>query len=203
MAAAATHTGNPPVIGFSRCPAGGCDALVFGFDLSDPSYLPIYTQTQTLARYAATGGSVWLALLEETVIIGYAVVGHPSPDSRWARAGMENLLELTGVEVSNAFRNQGIATQLLTHLFSDPRFDDLIIYLTAYAWSWDIAQTRLTCDSYRDMLIHLYGKFGFVPYMTNEPNICLKPENILMARIGRNVTQKDRDRFKWLRFNIA
>lgn len=137
---AAAHTGNAPVIRFSRCPADGCEALVFGIDLSDPSYLPIYTQKQTLARYAATGGSVWLALLKEKIIIGFAVVGHPFPESRWARTGMKNILELTGVEVSKAFRNQGIATQLLTSLFSDPRFDDHIVYLTAYAWSWDIAQ---------------------------------------------------------------
>lgn len=53
------------------------------------------------------------------------------------------------------------------------------------------------------MLIHLYAKSGFLQYMTNEPNICLKPENIFMARFGTNISKEDRDRFKWLRFGIA
>lgn len=37
---------------------------------------------------------------------------------------------------------------------------------------------------------------------TNEPNICLKPENIFMVRTGHNVPQKIKDDFKLLRFGI-
>jgi acetoin utilization protein AcuA len=52
------------------------------------------------------------------------------------------------------------------------------------------------------MLIHLYETFGFQEYQTNEPNICLKPENFFMGRIGKHVSQEMRIKFKWLRFDI-
>ena len=40
-------------------------------------------------------------------------------------------------------------------------------------------------------------------YETNESNISLRPENILMCRMGQNVTQTIKDRFKWLRFGLT
>ena len=33
-----------------------------------------------------------------------------------------------------------------------------------------------------------FAKEGFQELETNEPNVCLKPENIMMGRIGRNVS---------------
>ncbi|MFA5903191.1 MAG: hypothetical protein WC836_04605, partial [Desulfobacula sp.] len=57
-------------------------------------------------------------------------------------------------------------------------------------------------QSYRDMLISLYSPFGFTVLKTNEPNICLKSENIFMVRIGRKVPRKIQDDFKLLRFGI-
>ena len=40
-------------------------------------------------------------------------------------------------------------------------------------------------------------------YQTNEPNICLRPENIFMARIGENVSREIQNQFKWLRFGMT
>lgn len=183
-------------------PAGERDDLVFGIDTSDPAYQPIYTQKKTLERFAATGGSVSLALFRKRIIIGYAVIGDPSGDSRWAKARWSKILELKGVEVARHFRSRGIARQLLGHLFSGPAHDDCIVILSAFAWLWDMAHTDLSCDAYREMLTNLYTRFGFESCQTNEPNVCLKPENIFMARIGKNISANDRERFKWLRFGI-
>ena len=49
----------------------------------------------------------------------------------------------------------------------------------------------------------LFEPFGFQEYETNEPNLCLKPENIFMARIGARVSAEDQNRFKWLRFGMT
>jgi acetoin utilization protein AcuA len=41
-----------------------------------------------------------------------------------------------------------------------------------------------------------------VEYQTNEPNICLKPENVFMGRIGKKVSLEGQNDFKWLRFGM-
>ncbi len=203
MSFSVIETDKGPVTVSAGFPVGGCDVLTFGIDTSDPVYQPIYTREQTLEQFAATGGAVRLALFRERIIIGFAVIGHPAPDSRWAREGLNGILELKAVEVARPFRNLGIAGHLLTHLFSDSTFEDHIVFLTAYAWLWDIAHTGLSCGAYREMLMTLYARFGFESCQTNELNVCLKPENIFMARIGKNISSKERECFKWLRFGIT
>lgn len=176
--------------------------LVFGLDTSDPTYQPIYTREQSLKQLATAGGTLCLALFRKTRIIGYAGIAPPTLNSRWAGAASLPIQELKAVEVACPFRNQGIARTLLSCLFSESDFSDHIVILSAYAWLWDMAHTELSCQAYRKMLMTLYAGFGFKPYQTNEPNVCLKPENIFMARIGHRVSSKDRERFKWLRFGI-
>ncbi|MDT8378450.1 MAG: hypothetical protein RQ739_06115 [Desulfotignum sp.] len=184
-------------------PAGRSDELVFGINTSDPAYQPIYTRKQTLEQLAPRGENLCLALFRKKMIVGYALIAPPSQNSRWARVDSLPLVELKAVEVACPFRNQGIAGHLLTRLFSGSTFDDHIVFLTAYAWLWDMAHTDLSCDAYREMLMTLYARFGFESCQTNEPNVCLKPENIFMARIGKNVSSNDRECFKWLRFGIT
>ncbi len=127
----------------------------------------------------------------------------PSLNSRWAGADELPLQELKAVEVARQFRHQGIARCLLAQMFSGSAFNDQIVFLSSYAWLWDITHTGLSCHAYRKMLLALYAGFGFESFQTNEPNVCLKPENIFMARIGKQISLKDRERFKWLRFGIA
>jgi acetoin utilization protein AcuA len=52
------------------------------------------------------------------------------------------------------------------------------------------------------MLVHLFEQNGFRVFETNEPNVCLKPENVLMCRLGNNISRETKDRFKWLRFGL-
>jgi acetoin utilization protein AcuA len=58
----------------------------------------------------------------------------------------------------------------------------------------------MSAQQYRQMMMRLFEPFGFQEYNTNEPNICLKSENIFMARTGSNVSQETRQAFKWLRY---
>jgi acetoin utilization protein AcuA len=53
------------------------------------------------------------------------------------------------------------------------------------------------------MLIRLFSAHGFQEYQTNEPNLCLKPENLFMSRVGDQVPEQTRKAFKWLCFGIS
>ncbi len=183
--------------------AEGFENMEFGFDVSDPTYRPIFTRKQTLEQFAARGESVCLALLENKIITGFGVLVCPNENSRWAGTGGAITMELAAIEVARQLRNHGIARLLLSHLFSDPCLEEKIVFLSAYSWLWDLAYSGLNTASYREMLIRLYSDFGFVEYMTNEPNICLSPENIFMARIGENTSLQARENFKWMRFGIT
>ena len=148
------------------------------------------------------GGNMALALLNHKIIVGFAVLDAPDAEDRWARIGKPVVMELKAVEVLREFRNHGIARHLLDHLFSDPELNKKIIYLTAYSWIWDLDFSGLPIESYRNMLCSLYAGYGFFELPTNESNICLKPENIFMVRMGRDVSKRDQENFKWLRFGV-
>ena len=75
--------------------------------------------------------------------------------------------------------------------------------MVGYSWTWDLEGTQKTVQEYRRMLVELFGSYGFQEFQTNEPNICLKPENIFMGRIGENISQDLQTQFKWLRFGIS
>ena len=51
-------------------------------------------------------------------------------------------------------------------------------------------------------MIRLFSSQGFRTYQTNEPNVMMRPENLFMARIGGNLSEDTRYRFKQVRFNM-
>ncbi|MDP3284500.1 MAG: hypothetical protein Q8M56_08740, partial [Desulfobacterales bacterium] len=55
---------------------------------------------------------------------------------------------------------------------------------------------------YRNILINLFSYYGFGIYPTNEPNVMMRPENLFMARIGANISESIRKKFKLVRFNL-
>ena len=177
-------------------------ALATDFTTHHGPYRSIFTRKDTLQRILGRKGRIALALLDNKIIVGYAALDYPNAQERWSGLGDQSVMEMRAVEVSRGFRNQGIARQLLTRLLRDPRLNQKIIYLIAYSWTWDLAYSGLSTASYRQMLMTFYADFGFLEYSTNEPNICLKPENIFMARVGKGVLQTIQERFKWLRFGL-
>jgi GNAT superfamily N-acetyltransferase len=178
--------------------------LIFssGFKKYD-GYTSIYTRKDDLEHFVAKKGRVALALLDNQIIIGFAVLDYPNEKERWARLGGNIVMELKAVEVLREKRNRGIARQLLTPLFSDVGLEEKIVYLNAYSWIWDFDYSGLSLRAYRNMLINLYSGFGFTASLTNEPNSCLKSENIFMVRTGKNVLLKVQKNFKWLRFGVS
>ena len=164
----------------------------------------IFTQRESLAQSAARkGANVVLAIADHRDIIGYGLLVYPDPGERWAKLGAEIMVELEAIEVGRAYRSCGIAPTIVKMLLAYPRLEDKIIYLVGYSWTWDLKGNNLNGQEYRRMLVKLFEPFGFKEFETNEPNICLRPENILMCRMGKNVSRKIKDRFKWLRFGLS
>jgi acetoin utilization protein AcuA len=162
----------------------------------------IFTRKETLDRILGHGGKLSLAVADKGTIIGFSSLDYPDPAERWAGIGQSIVMELCAVEVLPAFRNQGIATRLLSLLFTCPELEHKIIYLVSYRWIWDLSRTGLSADSYREMLIRLYLRYGFEQAATNEPNVCLESGNIFMVRMGKHVSEQNREAFKWLRFGL-
>ena len=171
---------------------------------SHAQYKSIYTKRQTLEKIAAKNGTrVVLALGPQETIIGFGVLDFPEPHERWYQLGPGVMIELKAIEVSRSWRANRLAGRIVAHLMRHPRIEEMIAYLVGYSWTWDLDGTGLSAQQYRRMLIDLFTPHGFSEYQTNEPNICLRPENLFMGRIGSRVPEHLRQQFKWLRFGIS
>jgi acetoin utilization protein AcuA len=167
-------------------------------------YKSLYTRRQSLEDNAATAdANVVLAVAEPQNIIGFGVLAYPAPDERWAKLGPKIMMEIKAIEVCRKWRSFGIAPRIMKMILAHPQIEDKIIYLVGYSWTWDLAGTDMNARQYREKLVDLFQSHGFQAYETNEPNVCLKPENFLMCRIGKNISQMIKDRFKWLRFGLS
>ena len=166
-------------------------------------YKSLYTKRTSLEEKASQkDANVVVALMDERHIIGFGVFALPDPEERWAKLAQGVVMEVEALEVCRSWRSVKVAQGILKMLLSYPDIEEKIAYLVGYSWTWDLDGTQKTAHEYRKMLIHLYESFGFQEYQTNEPNICLKPENFFMGRIGKRVSQEVAKKFKWLRFDI-
>ena len=167
-------------------------------------YKSLYTSRELLEKSAEQPeANVVLALVEQNHIIGYAVLAYPDPEERWADLGPEIMMEVAAIEVSRSWRSHKIAASILKMMVVHPQIEEKIVYMVGYSWTWDLNGTGKTAQQYRQMLINLFKPQGFKEYQTNEPNICLKSENLFMCRVGNDIRQVILDRFKWLRFGLS
>ncbi len=178
----------------------------YGFDtqfgVSD-DYKSLYTQRESLEKIADQDtANVVIALDKKNTIIGFGVLADPNPQERWTQLGPGLMMEVKAVEVSRSWRSAGIAPRMLELLLKHPRVEEMIVYLVGYSWTWDLKGTGKSAEEYSQALIQLFAASGFEQYETNEPNVCLKPENFLMGRIGSIVSPQAVDRFKWLRYDL-
>ncbi len=163
----------------------------------------IFTKKENLQRVLGNGGKVALAILEMKTIVGFATLDFPNPKERWGSINGKSVMELNAVEVIPELRKYRIAQYLLKQLMDGSELEQKILYLVSYKWIWDLDQTNLSAHVYRNILIRLFGEFGFKESTTNEPNVCLKKENIFMVRIGKDVTTALQEDFKWARFGLS
>lgn len=197
-----TNTGRVRIRSF----CGSDEIRQYDFDAefnTHNDYKPLYTRRESLEDNAQhSGANVVLALAPPQTIIGFGVLAYPEPDERWAELGAGVMMEVKAIEVARSWRRDAIASRILKMMVDDPQSEDKIFYMVGYSWTWDLEGTQKTAQEYRSMLVRLFEKHGFQVYETNEPNVCLKPENVLMCRIGNTISKETKDRFKWLRFGL-
>jgi acetoin utilization protein AcuA len=146
--------------------------------------------------------NVTLAIGPNRRIIGLGIMEYPLPEERWNEVGERVMMEVAALEVSIHWRSLGLSNHILRLLVNHPLSDERIFYMVGYSWTWDIDGKRLSAMEYRDMLINIFSREGFRIFQTNEPNVMLRPENLFMARVGGNISEKVQKRFKWVRFGM-
>ena len=117
-------------------------------------------------------------------IVGQATL---APVDGWWQ-GIDNAYEIA-VEVSSRWRKLGLAQQLLACAFEMETLERLVILGMGLSWHWDTGELGLSRFRYRAMIERLFATYGFVEYLTSEPNIHMDPANILLARLGSKVEQ--------------
>ena len=167
-------------------------------------YKSLFTRRESLEENAGLpDANIVLAVSRINHIIGFSVLAYPETDERWAELEPGIMMEVKALEVARDMRSAKLAHGLIKMMLDHPLIEDKIVYLVGYSWTWDLEGNKLTAQQYRQMMISLFDPFGFQEYQTNEPNICLKPENIFMGRIGKNISPEMQSNFKWLRFGVS
>jgi len=122
-------------------------------------------------------------------VIGYVTFHYPDSYSRWRKH--QQILELGAVEVSPPWRKIGVGRNLLKKAFSNPVFENYIVITIEFYWHWDLSRSGLTVYEYQKMLEKFFGLAGLKKKATDDPDITEHPANVLMARVGRNVSKRD------------
>jgi acetoin utilization protein AcuA len=143
-------------------------------------------------------GQVFIACFKNT-IVGYVTFHPPEKFERWGQGDINCLLELGAIEVSRYFRGMKLAISLMELAFQDDAMEDYIVIATEYYWHWDLEGTGLPIWKYRGILEIVMNSVGMKPQETNDPEISSHPANVLMVRVGKNVSDKDIQAFDELR----
>jgi len=171
---------------------------------SFPSYRSIFFTPEGLSRVAdGRSADVILGLNEGGRIVGYCALSEPFGKDFWGRLGPGALYEIVALEVSRRYRGCRLGQRLLHIGLTNEIFEDRIVYMVGYSWTWDLEGAGLTATEYRRLLMDMLLPYGFKRYPTNEPNVSLRPENIFMARIGSRVPEETIRKFKRLLFGLV
>ena len=153
------------------------------------NFRPPDRQKQALIEIAGLDPGMVFVARSGSEIIGYVTFHRPDGCTRWIRH--PHALELGGIEVSPEWRHAHLGGKLIVAAFSFPALEDYIVITTEYCWHWDLRGTNLEMWEYRKMLTKLFGKAGMEMKPTDDPDINEHPANVLMARVGANVSACD------------
>jgi acetoin utilization protein AcuA len=166
-------------------------------------YRSIISGMETLETVAALpDASVTVTLSPQRQIIGYVECSYPDVIEGWRDNEDGLCYELGAIEVSRNWRQLGIAKAMTSLIVADPFVETKIFFLTGYSWHWDLDLTALSAYAYRNMLVRLFRPFGFRVYLTTNPEITMSSANVLMARIGAQVTTQQIERFQKMLFSF-
>jgi len=133
--------------------------------------------------------------LTDGVIVGRVSLGRSF--GRWsAVAGVREL----AVEVARDRRRDGVGTALLAAALADPAVEEEILLAFALPGAWDAGAAGLDGPGYGDMLAALFGRFGFRPVDTDEPEVRCQPGAKLFVRVGSRVPPETLAAFERARY---
>ncbi|TEB06815.1 Acetoin utilization protein AcuA [Pelotomaculum schinkii] len=156
-------------------------------------FRPPAKQKEALAAIARLPeGMVYIARYGRE-IAGYVTFHYPDGFSRWSKHPA--VLELGGIEISPDWRQRGIGVALLREAFSNPVMENHIIVTVEFCWHWDLKSSGLDLFMYQKMLARLFGSVGLSRRDTDDPDIVEHPANVLMVRVGANVSCEDNMKF--------
>jgi GNAT superfamily N-acetyltransferase len=152
---------------------------------------------QLLLGIAERGDSgLTLAYTPTSEIVGQVTL---APADAWWE-GVANTYEMA-MEVSSPWRRLGIARQLLSLTLEHDAVEEMILIAVGLSWHWDLKGSGLSAFRYRSLLAHILEPYHFFECLTDEPNVGLDPDNILLVRIGQHVKLEVMDQlFQHLRF---
>ncbi|WP_308634521.1 GNAT family N-acetyltransferase [Paenibacillus silvisoli] len=141
-----------------------------------------------------------IAARDGGTIVGYVTFHYPDELERWSEGGMNDLVELGAVEVSDDYRSLGLGKRMIQLAFSQEQLENVIVYTTEYYWHWDLEGTKLSVWEYRAMMEKLMKSVQMEWVATDDPEICAHPANCLMVRIGKEVPLSSIEQFDRVRF---
>ncbi|MDD4237142.1 MAG: GNAT family N-acetyltransferase [Desulfotomaculaceae bacterium] len=149
---------------------------------------PAKQKEALLAISRLSEGMVYIARYGRE-IIGYVTFHYPDDFSRWSKHPA--VLELGGIEISPDWRQRGVGVALLREAFNNPVVENYIIVTVEFCWHWDLKSSGLDLFMYQEMLARLFGSVGLSRRATDDPDIIEHPSNVLMVRVGSNVSCED------------
>lgn len=157
-------------------------------------------QKQALLNVARSENGNVISAVKDGTLVAYIGIHYPSEKERWGKPDYKWLFEFGAIEVSDNYREVGLADGMLSIAFDDPSYEDKIMFTTGFTWHWDLEGTGLRKMEYHDLGVRLFGKYGFMEMATDEPNISMDPANLFMARIGRDASFSRYQKFATLLF---
>ena len=172
------------------CPASLVERLIPDSGLYVFARLPEREHQLLLNLAKSLDCALTLAHTPTGVIVGQVTL---TPGDDWWD-GFENVYEVT-IEVSSNWRNLGIAHQLLAFTLELDALEDMILFAVGLTWHWNTEDLKMSVHRYQKLIAQLFGSQGFEEYETTEQDIHMELGNILLVRIGKDVSQDVVNRF--------
>lgn len=170
-------------------PATGEQLAALRPDQGLTAFRPPAKQMEALVALAkAEDGAVFFAH-QDDLLVGYCTFHPPDPLTAFGAAALPFLLEMGAIEVSSAWRCEGIGRSLLELAFDNDALEDYIVISCEYWWHWDLEGLEMEVWEYRNMLEDVMRRVGLMPHPTDEPEISSHPANMLTVRLGRRVSE--------------
>lgn len=153
------------------------------------SFRPPQKQKEALLALAVADDAAVFLATRDDLLVGYCTFHPPDPITIFGAARLPFVLEMGAIEVSPAWRFEGIGRALLELAFANDGLEDYIVISCEYWWHWDLQGLGMEVWQYRNMLEDVMRRVGLLPRPTGDPEISSHPANMLTVRIGSRVPE--------------